>query len=117
MQVIWIKCGNGGNWCPLETLDLGSIGDVQGVYIIWHGGNPSRVVRVGQGDIKDRLSKHRNDNKVTQYAKYGTLRVTWASVSLKYRDGVERYLAETWKPLIGDAFPDAQPIAVNSPWS
>ena len=118
MQVDWVKCGNGGNWCPLETLDLNSVGDVAGVYIIWHDGNPSRIVRVGQGNpIKARLSAHRNDSGITLYSVFGMLRVTWASVSSNQRDGVERYLAETWHPLVGDAFPDVLPIAVNSPWS
>jgi hypothetical protein len=116
VQVDWIKCGNGGNWCPLETLNLDSVGDVSGVYVIWHEGNPARVVRVGQGKIKDRLSAHRNDNEILQYRRNGTLRVTWASVSSNQRDGVERYLAQTWPPLVGDAFPYALPIAVNSPW-
>jgi hypothetical protein len=116
MNVTWVKCGNGENWCPLETLNLDSVSDAAGVYIIWHEGNPGRVVRVGQGSpIKNRLSKHRNDNEILYYGRNGTLRVTWASVSWSQRDGVERYLAETWHPLVGEAFPDVMPIAVNSP--
>ena len=118
ISVSWVKCGNCGNWCPLEALNLESVGDVAGVYVIWHEGNPSRVVRVGQGNpIKGRLSAHRNDNGITFYNAYGTLRVTWASVPSNQRDGVERFLAETWHPLVGAAFPDVLPIAVNSPWS
>lgn len=117
MQVRWAKCGDDGHWCSLENLDLESIGEVSGVYIIWHEGNPGQVVRIGQGDIKGRLSKHRNDREIVAYRKYGKLRVTWASVPWNQRDGVERYLAETWPPLVGEAFPDVQPIAVNSPWS
>lgn len=116
MQVNWVKCGNGDNWCPLETVNLDSVGDVSGVYIIWHEGNPGRVVRVGQGVIRDRLSAHRSDREILAYRTSGTLRVTWAAVSSALRDGVERYLANTWRPLVGDAFPDALPIAVNSPW-
>jgi hypothetical protein len=115
MKVEWIKCGNGSNWCPLETVNLDNV-DTKGVYIIWHAGNPSRVVRVGQGDIKDRLSKHRKDSEILAYRSHGTLLVTWAWVSSNQRDGVEHYLAEKWNPLVGDAFPDALPIAVNSPW-
>jgi hypothetical protein len=118
MMVAWVKCGNGGNWCPLVTLDLESVGNVGGVYIIWHDGNPGRIVRIGQGDpIRNRLSAHRNDLEILGYGRFGTLRVTWATVPSNQRDGVERYLAETWRPLIGDAFPDVLPIAVNSPWS
>jgi hypothetical protein len=115
LNLSWVKCGDDGHWCALDSVNLDKV-DTEGIYIIWHEGNPSRVVRVGQGDIKDRLTKHRTDKKITAYSKNGTLRVTWASVSSFYRDGVERHLANTWNPLVGDAFPDCQPIAVNSPW-
>lgn len=119
MDVTWIKC-KAGNWCPLETLDLDSMGEAAGVYMIWHEGNsqtPSRVVRTGQGaPIKGRLSEHRNNKDILAYRAYGTLRVTWAEVHWSLRDAVERYLAETWPPLVGSAFPNVLPIAVNSPW-
>ena len=116
MIVNWTKCGNGGNWCPLETLNLDTVGDVSGVYIIWHEGNPARVVRVGQGNIKDRLCAHRKDKAIVAYRASGILRVTWAYVAWGQMDGVERHLANYWHPLVGDAFPDVLPIAVNSPW-
>ena len=116
MQVAWIKCGDGNSWCPLETLNLDSVGDASGVYIIWHGGNPSRVVYVGQGNIVDRLKSHRNDARILAYRKSGTLMVTWASVAWNFRDGVERYLADQLHPLVGDAHPNVLGIAVNSPW-
>lgn len=115
LQVSWVKCNNGQNWCPLANVNLSGINAV-GVYVIWHSGNPGRVVRVGQGNIADRINNHRNSPEVTQYARNGSLHVTWASVATMYLDGVERYLADTWNPLVGDAFPDARPIAVNSPW-
>lgn len=119
MQVTWVKCGSGTslNWCPLEKVNLADV-ETTGVYIIWHDGNPGRVVRVGQGIIKDRLSAHRNDRRILAYRQNGTLRVTWASVPYQFqRDGIEKYLAQTWVPLVGDAYPDVLPIAVNSPWS
>lgn len=117
MQVTWIKC-KPNSWCSLENLNLDSLGEVAGVYIIWHEGNPGRVVRIGQGNpIKNRLSAHRNDPQILSYKRYGTLRVTWAEISSSWqRDGVERYLAETLHPLVGDAFPNVVPIAVNAPW-
>jgi len=115
MDVSWIKCGNDGHWCSLDRLELNSI-EVGGVYIIWHEGNPGRVVRIGQGDIADRLCAHRNDKEIIAYRKSGALRATWAAVPLQYRNGVERYLANTWEPLVGSAFPIALPLAVNSPW-
>lgn len=117
MNVTWIKCGTDGHWCSLENLDLTSLGDIAGVYIIWHEGNPGRVVRLGQGDIADRLGAHRLDKEILAYRGNGMLRVTWASVSWQNRDAVERYLANTWPPLVGSAFPNVLPMAVNSPWS
>ena len=83
-----------------------------GVYVIWYRGHPGRVVRVGQGDVAARLSAHRQDNAVLAYRSYGLL-VTWAAVSVFQRDGVERYLANAWNPLVGDRHPDVGPIPVN----
>ena len=116
LKLKWAKCGDDGHFCDLQSLNLNNITTTEGVYAIWHEGNPSQVVRVGQGDIADRLSAHRNDEEILAYAENGTLRVTWAFVSVAQRDGVERYLANQWPPLVGDAFPNVAPIAVNSPW-
>ena len=91
MLVNWIKC-TGDFWCPLQNVDLTGV-TVQGVYIIWHAGTPGRVVRIGQGDVAARLAAHHLDPVITQYAKFGTLYVTWAAVPTTHRDGVERYLA------------------------
>jgi hypothetical protein len=117
ISVAWMKCGSDGHWCDLELLDLKSVSATTGVYVIWHEGNPARVVRIGQGDIASRLGAHRKDLAILAYKKYGRLRVTWASVPAHQIDGVERYLANTWPPLIGDAFPVAAPLAVNSPFA
>ena len=115
ITVTWIRCASGKTWCPLETVNLTDV-NVEGVYLIWHEGNPARVVRIGQGDISDRLASHRQDNAILDYGKYGTLRVTWASVPSYQLNGVERYLANTWPPLVGETFPNATPIPVNSPF-
>jgi hypothetical protein len=116
LSVKWLTCGNDSHWCSLETLDLETASE-SGVYLIWHTGNPSRVVYVGQGaPVSKRLGAHRNDDRILAYKKFGSLRVTWASVPATQRDGVERYLADKWNPLVGDAHPDVTAIAVNSPW-
>ncbi len=44
------------------------------------------------------------------------LYVTWAVVEPAKRDGVERYLADKYAPLVGERRPAATPIPVNSPW-
>jgi hypothetical protein len=115
LQVKWNTCGTDSHWCDFFNVNLGNLKGA-GVYIIWHEGNPGRVVRIGQGDIAARLRTHRNDTEITAYARHGTLRVTWAIVSAAQQDGVETYLADQWPPLVGDAFPDCERIAVNHPW-
>jgi hypothetical protein len=116
ITVHWFKCGDDRHYCDLENLNLDSVTET-GVYIIWHEGNPSRVVRLGKGKVADRLAAHRKDAAVLAYKKQGKLRVTWASVPAHQIDGVELYLANTWPPLIGDAFPDVVPLEVNSPFA
>lgn len=112
LELVWKRCGDDWHFCDLRRLALENVSD-GGVYVIWHEGNPGRVVRIGQGDIAERLAAHRRDTEILDY---GKLRVTWAKLPASQRDGVERYLAETWDPLVGDAFPKAKPIAVNSPF-
>jgi hypothetical protein len=116
ISVAWMKYGSDGHYCDLELLDLGTITAKNGVYLIWHEGD-HRVVRIGQGDIGTRLGAHRRDSAVLACKKYGKLRVTWAAVPAHQLDGVERYLSNTWPPLIGDAFPDVAPLVVNSPFA
>jgi hypothetical protein len=115
LSLNWIKLKNGTGWCPFHTVNLSNV-TATGVYIIWHAGHPGRVVYVGQGDITARLLAHRNRSDISNYERNGALYVTWASVSANQMDGVERYLADAWSPLIGEAYPQATPIAVNSPW-
>jgi hypothetical protein len=112
MQPAWQKC-QGNVWGPFSTVDLSHphFNNMEGVYIIWQGNGP--VVRVGQGVIRDRLAAHRRDTAIMAYP---NLYVTWAPVSAIYRDGVERHLANTLKPRVGDAFPNANPIQVLLPW-
>jgi hypothetical protein len=119
ITVHWYKCGKDGHYCDFDTLDLGTVTET-GVYVIWHtgkAGNPGRVVRIGQGKVADRIAAHRKDQKVLAYKQHGELRVTWAALPAHQMDGVERYLANTWPPLVGDVFPDVKPLEVNSPFA
>jgi len=113
MTLQWTKC-SGNEWCRLEALNLDTIGNTTGVYAIWHGGQATKWVRIGQGIIKQRLSAHRNDPAILAY-KQNTLYVTWASVPAHQLDGVEAYLAQQCNPLVGERFPDRTPIPVNLP--
>ena len=116
LHLNWIKC-DGDVWCKLNSvnLDHSHFNSMQGVYIIWHGGSSPAVVYVGQGNIKDRLTEHRRDTRIQNYAPYD-LYVTWANVAEPFRNGVEAYLANYWKPKVGVSHPAVDPITVNSPW-
>ena len=117
LSLHWFKCGKApnNNWCNFDNLNLTTVTEA-GVYVIWHHGNPSHTVYVGQGSpIADRIAKHRTDARITAYRNKG-MSVTWATVPAAQRDGVERYLADLLDPLVGDAHPNVLPIAVNSPF-
>ena len=115
-QLNWTKC-NGERWCNFENLNLdhNHFDNLEGVYMIWHGAPTPSVVRVGQGVIRDRIASHRKDSQILKYSDKN-LYVTWAKVDEEKRDGIERFLAENWAPLVGDKFPEAEKIEVNSPW-
>ena len=111
----WVKCNSGKLWCNLKGVKLGKV-KTTGVYIIWYFEDSDVVVvRVGQGDIADRVSHHRNDKKIMDYEECGTLYVTWAPVPESSIDGIEKYLGDHLKPRVGKEFPPADPITVNLP--
>lgn len=116
MTVNWNQC-KGDKWCNLEAVNLAHshFDGMVGVYVIWHGGTSPKTVRVGQGEIRDRLECHRTDAEILHYEAQG-LFVTWARVSTDSCDGVECFLGEELKPLVGDRFPDCPKIRVNLPW-
>lgn len=116
MELNWMKCV-GDVWCKLNAvnLDHSHFDGLKGVYVIWHGGTTASVVYVGQGTIRDRLREHRIDGRIQEFKEFD-LYVTWAPVDQTKRDGVERYLAEFWQPLVANRHPEAEALAVNSPW-
>ncbi len=112
----WVKNSNNNQWFDLLRLNLESsyFNNKEGVYIIWYAGPiEAKVIRLGQGNIGDRLREHRTNPEIVRYSHYGQLKVTWAIVPSQYRDGVEAYLFESYNPLIGEKSPAAQPISVN----
>ena len=116
MQLVWNKCV-GEAWCKLSNVNLSHahFDNMDGVYIIWHGGPNAATVRVGQGNIRERLTAHRNDPEVQKFESLA-LYVTWAKVQSTERDGVEIFLAQKLSPKVGDRFPNKTPTQVNLPW-
>lgn len=110
----WRKKGNGEQWYSLRRLNLSTVTD-RGVYVIKRFGKQERTIYVGQGDISERLSRHRNSYRITRHGNTHDLKVTWAPVLVRRRSGVERYLHEALEPLEGTYQTDDPPIKVNLP--
>ena len=113
VAVIWGRCGEEKLWCDFLSVNLAHehFKELKGVYIIFTA--DKQVIRLGSGIIKDRIAAHRRDKEITAYE---NLKVTWAKVNALQMEGVEKFLADTLHPKIGDAFPDRTPIKVNLPW-
>lgn len=116
MPVIWNKC-QGEVWCKLDTVNLvhQHFNNMEGVYVIWHGGPNPATVYVGSGIIRERLTAHRADARIQAYAAL-VLFVTWAQVPSEQRNGVEAYLMRRLNPIVPERFPTAPSIEVNLPW-
>src|ERR1035441_2082954 len=101
-QLKWIKC-QGEVWCPFHTVNLNHehFNGFEGVYIIWHGGSAAHTVIVGQGNIRERLTAHRSDARIQNYAPLGIF-ATWASVPAETRAGIQTYLTTQLTPLLRD---------------
>ncbi len=115
IELQWIKSID-YKWLDLNRLDLRQVKG-EGVYVIWHGGLNPRVVRVGQGNLAEKLALHRQSPRLMWYASQGNLFVTWAEISSRvHRDGIEIYLTQLFAPLLVDRVPAVPPIPVRSPF-
>lgn len=115
MQLFWAKRSN-QSWHKLLETDVDAIA-AHGVYVLWHGGFPSRVVRVGCGDLREELRACCNDPRVMSFQRYGTLFVTWAAVAPAGAAGVRRHLADRLRPLVEDSVdPQVVALAASAPF-
>ena len=115
MTLDWITCGGDDHWCALERVALDNVA-VVGVYLIWHEGMPSRVVKIGRGRVAERLAELQQDPEILSYRSRGILRVTWASAPASRLEGIVRYLVEKWRPPVLTLYAETEPIEVNAPW-
>ena len=105
IHVEWIK-GVGGGFLDLLLLDLRATyftPPKSGVYVIWYTG-PAKapVIKIGQGNIHDRLMIERVSPQITQFSSAGQLKVSWIIIDSGSFDGVEAYLYDYYKPLVGE---------------
>ena len=111
VNISWEKSTT-GRWCRLRKLNLSTVRQ-EGVYIIWVP--RGWVIRVGQGDVDERLRDHQDDEKILSYESIDNpLRVTCGELDVDLWDGVERFLANTLRPVLG-IYPRVRPIPVNLP--
>jgi hypothetical protein len=115
LEVKWVKNNQNNEWFDLLKLNLESkyFIDKKGVYVIWYVSSPSKAVRVGSGNIAERLKEHRANAEITKYSSFGPLKVTWAIVGEESIKGVETYLGRKYSPIIGGTFPSTTEISVN----
>jgi hypothetical protein len=99
-NLMWVKPG-AHHWCRLFDLDFGLI-RTYGVYVIWDGRVPSRVVRVGHGLIAAEFKACTDDPRVKACLKDGPLFVTWAAADAFAAPRIHRYLEDKMRPLIAD---------------
>jgi hypothetical protein len=112
----WHKCPQNTWYRFLElSFEADFLAGLEGVYMIWHGGDHPAVVCVGQGNIKEELVKRQSDLEVLKFQDKG-LFVSWAEVCSFYREGAQRYLMNLWQPKLSEAHLNFLPIKVNSPW-
>jgi hypothetical protein len=115
MSVSWTKC-QGDAWCPLKTvrLDHAHFDGLEGVFIVWHGGQKPATVLVGHGAIRERIAACRVDPSIQVFEPMG-LYVTWTAVPPQQREGIQLHLMKRLSPKLGTP-PVATEIAVNLPW-
>ena len=89
--------------------------DYIGVYVIWAPGTwltSPTYLKAGQGDVRARVQNHLRDPR---FEDFPNIRFTYAAISAVHRDGVERYLGDSLRPLFAERYPDVPPIPVVLP--
>ena len=116
-QLAWIDRDSRDNLYQLPTVPLSDqyFDDLAGIYIIYYlKDGYVYTVYVGQGIIKDRLSAHRNDNRIQAYSS-NMLYTAWASTSIRNWDGIEKHLHDRLQPIVRELSPNANAISTNLP--
>jgi hypothetical protein len=120
-QVKWVKNTQNNEWFDFLRLNLDApyFNNKVGVYVIWYASpSAAKAIRVGSGNISERLKEHRANQEITKYSSLGQLKVSWVvadSVQLRLDEieGVESYLSRIYSPLVGGRFPNVTEIQIN----
>ena len=88
--------------------------DLEGVFVVWRNRPDVATLRVGQGNIRRMLQAALSDERLRDTPD-DALFASWARVAPELRDGVEKYVADSYNPLFGRQFPYRIPIVSNLP--
>jgi len=115
--ITWVKNSTNGQYYDLLKLNLSApyFLNRRGVYVIWYttptGG---KAIYIGQGNISERLTEHRNNPRIMQYASLGQLKVTWAEVREDLLNSIEAGLYNDYTPTENvNMFSGVRPIYVT----
>lgn len=116
MKVKWLKC-QGNVWCDLYKLDLSNeyVKQIEGIFVIWTGDLPKKVLRIGSGNISRELTSLKRELQFQAFKHHG-LFVSWADVSALQRNGAIVYLIEELMPTLQKEQPTGIPFKINLPW-
>lgn len=121
LNVYWVRNTQTNQWFDFLRLNLNApyFVNKEGVYIIFYSSpSEARVIRIGSGNLKERLEEHRKNPAILEYSRLGQLKVTWVvadnnPLSHEQLLGVEAYLARIYSPISGDRYPTVTEIPVN----
>jgi hypothetical protein len=120
MHLEWAKTAS-GDWLELETVDLSTLHQLWGVYVIWvphpMPSRPGTVLKVGSGNIAVRLAYERAHRIQYLPTAPTPLLVTWAEVqNRRHSAGVVRYLTQHLQPVWwNQMLPECEPVRANLP--
>ena len=115
LPIYWNRC-DGDVWGELYAINLNDphFDNLEGVYMVWLGGNKPAAICAGSGLIREKLAERRTAPELIALREKSLL-VTWAKVDALASKGVERWLLENLRPKIPNKAPDSPPVEVNLP--
>lgn len=115
LPIYWNRC-DGDVWGELYAVNLDDphFDKLEGVYMVWLGGNKPAAICAGSGLIREKLAERRATPELMALRDKSLL-VTWAKVDAIACKGVERWLLENLRPKVPNRIPDSLPVEVNLP--
>ncbi len=115
LSIYWNRC-DGDVWGELYAVNLNDphFDNLEGVYMVWLGGNKPAAICAGSGLIREQLAERRAQPELMALREKSLL-VTWAKADDLSNKGIERWLLENLKPKVPGRIPNSLPIEVNLP--